>query len=164
MTLSASMDTVRIRPMAADDVDQVRAIAEGLETVPHWPRCAYDAALESSAVLPRIALVAQDGGRVVGFAIASLVPPEAELETIAVAPIHQRRGVGAALLSALLEELRSRGIVEATLEVRASNLAAQAFYRAYRFAEFARREKYYGDTGEAAIVMRTTITISPERG
>jgi len=156
-------ERVVIRAMAGADIEAVMGIAAALETAPHWPRGAYEAALDSSAALPRIALVAEYGGRVMGFAIASIVPPEAELETIAVAPEHQRRGTGAALLSGLMGELASRGVQEVTLEVRASNLAAQAFYGAHCFAEFAGREQYYRDTCEAAIVMRAPIPISTKR-
>jgi [ribosomal protein S18]-alanine N-acetyltransferase len=152
-----------IRAMSGADIERVMGIAAGLETAPHWPREAYEVALEASAAPLRIALVAENRGQVIGFAIASVVPPEAELETIAVSAGHQGGGSGEALLSALLGRLRSRGVQEVRLEVRASNLAAQSFYRAHSFAEFARREKYYADTGEGAIVMRARIPISPKR-
>jgi ribosomal-protein-alanine N-acetyltransferase len=42
-----------------------------------------------------------------------------------------------------------------TLEVRASNEAAQALYRAYGFEVAGRRPRYYTDDGEDALVMST---------
>ena len=56
--------------------------------------------------------------------MASLLPPQAELESIAVATGSQRRGLGRMLFDALLCELRAAGVIEITLEVRASNHAA----------------------------------------
>jgi ribosomal-protein-alanine N-acetyltransferase len=135
------------------DLGAVMEIAAGLKTAPQWPRAAYEAAIDPVAVPQRIALVAEIGGQAVGFAIASVIAPEAELETIAVGVNEQRRGIGRALLGALFRELEMRGAGEVTLEVRASNGAAQAFYRAHGFAEFARRAAYYADTGEAAVLM-----------
>ncbi len=144
---------VQVRAMRADDLEAVMEIAAELETAPRWPRMAYETAVAPGATPARVALVAEIGGRVVGFAIASVIAPEAELETIAVAVNEQRRGIGRALLGALFRELAMRGAGEVTLEVRASNGAAQAFYRAHGFAEFARRAAYYADTGEAAVLM-----------
>jgi len=95
----------------------------------------------------------QNSGPVVGFAVASLVAPEAELETMGVASEGQRRGVGARLLQALVEELRAERVTELMLEVRASNCGALAFYRARGFRETGRRVRYYADPEEDAVLM-----------
>ena len=92
-------------------------------------------------------------GRVVGFAVAGLMAPEAELETIAVVAEAQRRGVGGRLLRALVEELRAEQVTELILEVRASNRKAQGFYRAQGFKETGRRPGYYADPEEDAVLM-----------
>ena len=42
-----------------------------------------------------------------------------------------------------------------TLEVRASNLPAQALYEKYGFAKVGVRRRYYADDGEDAVVMTT---------
>src|SRR5258708_5949187 len=81
---SARMSEPKIRPMAAADLKVVVAIADSLATAPHWPRSAYEAALDPAGVPPRIALVAEVSGIIAGLAIASLIPPQAELETIAI--------------------------------------------------------------------------------
>jgi ribosomal-protein-alanine N-acetyltransferase len=47
------------------------------------------------------------------------------------------------------------GMVEATLEVRESNEAARALYRAYGFYEVGRRKRYYPDNREDAVIMTT---------
>jgi ribosomal-protein-alanine N-acetyltransferase len=151
--------SVEIRPMAATDIDAVMAIAASLDAAPHWPRAAYEAALDPPATPQRIALVAQVSATVIGFAIASLIPPQAELETIAIAQSRHRCKGGSALLVALLRELESRQITEITLEVRASNLAAQAFYRSHSLDIFRRRTGYYSDNGEDAVIMRALLPL-----
>jgi ribosomal-protein-alanine N-acetyltransferase len=42
-----------------------------------------------------------------------------------------------------------------TLEVRVSNVAARALYRAYGFYEVGLRKRYYADNHEDAIIMTT---------
>jgi len=150
---------LRIRPMSAADLDRVMEIAVGLDKAPHWARAAYESALSPAHSPKRIALVAEDeySGVVIGFAVASLLPPEAELETMAVARESQRRGVAGRLFRALVEELRAAEVSDLNLEVRASNGAAIGFYRAQGFAETGRRPRYYADPEEDAILLRLGI-------
>ena len=46
-------------------------------------------------------------------------------------------------------------MASATLEVRESNTAARALYRAYGFYEVGLRTRYYADNHEDAIIMTT---------
>jgi ribosomal-protein-alanine N-acetyltransferase len=102
----------------------------------------------------RVSLVAEDPETgVVGFAVACLVGPQAELETIAVAAESQRRGVARRLLTAMAVELKQAQIREVTLEVRASNHPALALYRSLGFVETGRRPRYYVDPVEDAVLL-----------
>jgi ribosomal-protein-alanine N-acetyltransferase len=154
------MSEVRIRPMALADIDIVIALAASLDSAPHWPRSAYESALDAMATPRRIALLAEISGAVIGFAIASLVPPQAELETIAVSLPFQRCKAGSALMTALIHALESSRVAEITLEVRASNQAAQAFYRSHCFENHGQRNGYYPDTGEHAVIMRAVLSLT----
>jgi ribosomal-protein-alanine N-acetyltransferase len=82
-----------------------------------------------------------------------LIPPEAELESIAVARNVQRHGIGRRLLHALTRELQHQGIEELLLEVRASNLPAIGFYRTANFKQTGIRPRYYIDPQEDAVLM-----------
>jgi ribosomal-protein-alanine N-acetyltransferase len=146
--------------MTLADIDAVLALAATLDSAPHWPRSAYESALDAAATPRRIALLAEESSTVIGFAIVSLVPPQAELETIAVSPPFQRRKAGSALMTALIHALEASQITEITLEVRASNQAAQAFYLSHSFVSFGRRKDYYPDTGEHAVIMRALLPLS----
>jgi [ribosomal protein S18]-alanine N-acetyltransferase len=149
-----------IRPMTAADIDRVMEIAASLPDAPHWPRAVYANALAQDATPQRICIVAvqMQSGAIGGFAVASLLPAQAELESIAVAGGYQRQGVGRSLFDDLVRKLRSGGIKEITLEVRASNLSALAFYRSLGFVQTAVRRRYYVDPVEDAVLMTSQIT------
>jgi [ribosomal protein S18]-alanine N-acetyltransferase len=92
-------------------------------------------------------------GRVVGFLVARVVAPEAELESIAVSAAEQRRGIGRGLFFAMRDELRQAGAREVLLEVRVSNQRALDFYRSLGWSETGRRPRYYADPEEDAVLM-----------
>ena len=95
--------------------------------------------------------VAESDSNVVGFLAArTLAAGESEILNLAVAPEFRRQGIGRALLQAWLEEFA--GTVY--LEVRASNEAAQKFYKSLGFAVVVVRPQYYSSPPESAIVMK----------
>ena len=148
-------DAVRIRRMSEADLEQVMAIAASLKDAPHWQRDAYLQALDEGATPGRLALVAEDSetGAVTGFAVACLLRPQAELESIAVAEAEQRQGIGRKLFFRLVEELTVAGVREVLLEVRASNQRARDFYRSLGWIETGIRPRYYADPEEDAVLM-----------
>ena len=87
-----------------------------------------------------------------GFAIMDFGDERAHLVLLAVHPAHRRRGVGRALVDWLLESARTAGMASVHLELRASNEAAQRFYRALGFSETVLMPRYY-DGREAAMRM-----------
>ena len=153
------MSTIQIRRMAHADLDRIIAIEQSLTATPHWPRSAYLTALAPQAAPPRIALVSElpSHSVIVGFAVASLIPPQAELESIAIASEFQRRGLALQLFSALVAELRAARVAELILELRASNHPALALYRHLGFVESGCRSRYYHDPVEDALLMRLPL-------
>jgi len=149
-----STSETRIRRMARADLDRVIRIEQSLKDAPHWPLAAYLKALDENSLPQRISLVAEDAETcVIGFVVACLVGPQAELETVAVAAEGQRRGVARRILAAMAEALKQLQVREVTLEVRASNHPALAFYRSIGFRETGRRPRYYVDPVEDAILL-----------
>jgi len=95
--------------------------------------------------------VAEQEGSVRGFlASRQTAPGEREILFIAVAPAYRRCGIAKELLKRELAV--SSG--EWFLEVRESNLAAIRLYESLGFRIAGRRENYYPDPPEPAIVMR----------
>jgi ribosomal-protein-alanine N-acetyltransferase len=155
----AAFQAARIRRMTAEDLDRVMEIAASLRHAPQWPREAYKAALDPNAMPRRIALVTDGGqaGRVAGLAVASLIPPQAELEIIAVDTHFQRSGLARGLLAELAGRLRLAGVTEVILEVRATNERALGLYRRLGFVEAGRRPGYYQAPADDAVLMRLEL-------
>ena len=111
-----------------------------------WPLLAF-----LPYVLERdsLAFVAEEEG-IVGFILAFCEGNEVHIHDLAVLPEHRRKGIASALLSHLLGEAKEAKRVK--LEVRASNTAAQAFYKKHGFREASRLSHYYED-GEDGILM-----------
>jgi ribosomal-protein-alanine N-acetyltransferase len=158
----AGPDGLRIRAMNLGDLDRVAAIAGSLATAPQWPREAYAMAIEGGGIPQRIALVAEVDGEVLGFAVASVVQPQAEVESIAVAADAQGQGIGSALLTALVDAIRLASapelIPELMLEVRASNLPAIRLYTRAGFCEAGRRRGYYAHPAEDAVLLQFFVS------
>ena len=77
--------------------------------------------------------VAYVGTELVGYAGMMVVVGEAHVTNIGVAPEWQRHGIGRRLLLQLAREARERSAQHLTLEVRVSNLGAQALYHEFGF-------------------------------
>ncbi len=148
----------RIRRMTAVDVDAAVALAAALPAAPQWALAAYVAALDPAMRPMRVTLAAETvDGELAGFAVASFVPPEAELESIAVAAAYQRQGIARRLFAGLARELAAAGVTGILLEVRVSNAAALATYRALGFEQAGVRRNYYAEPDEDAVLMRRGI-------
>jgi ribosomal-protein-alanine N-acetyltransferase len=152
--MNSPFTEVRVRSMSPEDLDRVMEIAESLKDAPHWTRANYVAVLDPAAAPRRIALVTEEGGKVAGFAVASLMPPQAELEIIAVDAQFQRRGLARRLFVELAGKLGLAQVTEVTLEVRASNQPALGLYRRLGFVETGRRPCYYQAPADDAVLMR----------
>jgi ribosomal-protein-alanine N-acetyltransferase len=103
------------------------------------------------------AMVAVEGGRVLGYTVAWFVDEGVHLMNIAVRKDVQRRGVGRRLLRHLIRAARAAGKIVIILEVRTSNTGAQAFYESFGFAKFGVRRGYYADNREDAILMALDV-------
>lgn len=93
---------------------------------------------------------------IMGFAGFWMMANEAHITNIAVREIHRRQGIGEQLLISMIDlatELNARIL---TLEVRASNVAAQNLYGKYGFAQVGLlRRGYYTDNKEDAVLTTT---------
>ena len=90
---------------------------------------------------------------ILGFAAVWFLADEAHLANIAVREVYQRQGVGEQLLLSVLKTAIDEKARFVTLEVRASNKAAQALYSKCGFIEVGTRPGYYTDNKEDAVLM-----------
>ena len=96
--------------------------------------------------------VVVDDGAVVAYAGLWAVPPDADVQTIAVAAQRRGTGLGEALLHHLVDQARVRGARRVHLEVRADNAAARRLYGSAGFREVRVRERYYPDACYAVVM------------
>ncbi len=90
-------------------------------------------------------VLADRDGTLAGFAVGYLTRRRtAHVVTLDVGPGERRRGLGKALLEALLERLARAGALEARLEVSTENTGAIAFYEKLAFRVRRPLPGYYG--------------------
>jgi len=97
-------------------------------------------------------VVVTESNRIIGYAGLFVVAPQSDVQTIAVRSDSQGKGIGAALLAALLDEAARRGAAEILLEVRSDNEAAVSIYTRHGFERISHRRGYYPDGGDADIM------------
>ena len=97
--------------------------------------------------------VAEDGGRIIGYVNVRIIADEAELMRICVEKESRGHGTGRLLMERALAAAQAKNVRNTVLEVRESNKGARALYEQNGFSEIARREGYYSNPDEAAIIM-----------
>ena len=148
-------DAVTLRAMRWWDVEAVGELERELFAHDPWSAEQFWGEL---ARVPesRWYAVHEDADGIDGYVGLYTVPPEADVQTIAVAPRSQGVGLGRELLHALVAEARRRGCVQLFLEVRTDNASAIALYERTGFTREGRRTDYYGP-GLDALVMRLRL-------
>ncbi|MEC5190191.1 ribosomal-protein-alanine N-acetyltransferase [Arthrobacter sp. MP_M7] len=145
---------VTLRDMTAADVPAVHELERALFPVDAWPLHMFVAELAQAGT--RRYLVAEAAGRIVGYAGLMCIEPIADVQTIAVVPEQEGKGIGSALLTELIRESGQRGAEDVLLEVRADNPRAQQLYLRYGFEQIHVRPRYYRD-GVDALIMRLRL-------
>lgn len=141
--------------MTPAHLDAVCAIEAVSHSTP-WTRGNFSDSLAGG----HAAMVMQEEGAVLGYAVLMPLPGEAELLNITVAPEARGRGLGRQLLEQVCADARAHGAERLFLEVRASNVPALSLYMRDGFAEIGLRRAYYAhpDGGrEDAILMAKNL-------
>jgi len=137
-----------MRPMRWWDIPDVAALEaqlfeEAWTTEQFWSELAQ----------PTRAYIVAEDDQIIGYGGVYLLPPDSDIQTIAVAPGAQGQGIGSAILDELMSIARDRGCTSMMLEVRSDNEAAMSVYQSRGFESLSHRRNYYAP-GVDAIVMR----------
>jgi len=135
------MSSLRLREFLPEDLEAAYA----LDQICFEPGIAY-ARSELRGFLARagsVALVAEDGGVLAGFAIGHRRGAKGHIVTIDIAPGFRRRGAGKLLLAELLRRLGAGGAKLIRLEVDARNAGAIRFYEQMGFRATRELKDYY---------------------
>ena len=147
---------ITLRPMRWWDAAPAAVLDVELFPAHPWTEAGFWSEL-AGVPETRYYVAADDDGQLVGYAGIVAVQGEADVQTVAVHPDRQGRGLGRILLDDLLAEARRRGCSQVLLEVREDNAAAQALYLATGFERISVRRGYYGP-GLDGLVMRLRLT------
>jgi ribosomal-protein-alanine N-acetyltransferase len=141
--------------MRAEDLDEVVDIERASFGMP-WSRGAFLYEIEQNRVA-RCWVLRDEGECVVAYLCLWEIGEELHVTNIAVHPRLRRRGLARQLLSAILDDGRSRRLKSVTLEVRPTNEEARTLYESFGFRVVGRRKGYYYDTGEDALIMESDL-------
>ena len=102
------------------------------------------------------ALVAEDRGSVIGFVIGKFEPRRlGHIITIDVTPHRQRQNIGSRLLSEIETWLWGRGADAIYLETPVDDFGAQSFYEKHGYFILERIDRYYNDSLDGFVMMKT---------
>jgi ribosomal protein S18 acetylase RimI-like enzyme len=135
-----------LEPLWRSLIDHIRELGSVVEIVPHeesWPRrqAIYEELLADGE---SFALGARRDGRLIGYAVVHVAPPDAvwftgdryaELTSLCVAADERGGGLGTALLDAVEAGLLERGLDQYVIGVDTVNPDAQRFYERRGFRD-----------------------------
>lgn len=143
--------SLRIAPCRREDLAEIAAILQVCPEAAPWSIVSLQGILERH---PESILLAWQHEQIKGFVSGRRAADEVEILNLAVRPEVRRCGIGKALVHRLLQILsNSKEQIGVFLEVRESNSAAIAFYHGLGFRQIGRRNDYYRDPTEAALVL-----------
>jgi ribosomal-protein-alanine N-acetyltransferase len=146
---------ITVRAFVPSDAAAVAGILRESPQAADWTEASIR---DSAGWHGSVALVSASEGKVTGFLIGRKVADQAEILNLAVSLTRRRKGEGADLLRAALDEFRARQVSCVFLEVRESNEAGIAFYTKHGFTQRDMRLNYYRNPDEAAVVMEKKLT------
>jgi ribosomal-protein-alanine N-acetyltransferase len=146
--------TVRLEPLRRHDLARCAELEQMLfPSEDPWSERAFESELDSEY---NYYLGAHAESGLIGYAGLSLAGPrqalEGEVHTIGVDPDWQGKGVGKALLRALLHRA-DQVAAPVFLEVRTDNVPAISLYLAHGFEQIGLRKRYYQPSGADAYTM-----------
>ena len=154
---------MRIRSATNYDLEAIVSIQSRTLQAAQWTQADYaNLAGDPLGLILVAELDTMNPPTIAGFAAFHRIMDEAELRNMAVAPAHQRQGVGRELLAEGRRRLLEQGVSRIYLEVRTSNISAQGLYYSAGFGLCSRRRDYYNNPREDALVL--SVELSPPSG
>jgi ribosomal-protein-alanine N-acetyltransferase len=157
MSAALEQAALELRPMVADDIDEVYALEKSV--FPHpWSRANFADSLASG--YDAWVLRERGEGALAGYFLVMYAVDEAHLLDVAVSGGRQGSGLGRYLLDRIAARSRAKGMGSILLEVRPSNERALQVYERYGYTQIGRRKGYYPaheGQREDAIVMRFAL-------
>ncbi len=118
-----------------------------------WSTESFDGELDPAKnSVYRVAVNSQ--GSIIGFAGVMCIFDEGEVNRVAVSPLYRGRRIAVKLMDDIIKAAEEKGVRKMFLEVREANRTAIALYKENGFRVTGKRENYYRETGENALMMK----------
>lgn len=148
-------DGVTYKPLDAAHVAAVAALDAQVLSEDMWSEQLIADELPRT---DRVWWAAYDSDALLGYAGGWVVDGQVQILKVGVDPVQRRRGIARELLAHVAADARDLGATACSLEVRAGNIDAQAFYEELGFSSLGKRPRYYAD-GEDAVIMEGPLPL-----
>lgn len=138
-----------VRQMQPEDASAVAEIEAKSFSQPWSEQAFLDASRDEAALF----MVAEEEQKILGYAGMYISFEEGEITNVAVDPEARAGGIGTAIMAAMQDASRMRGVSRIVLEVRASNQPAIGLYDKMGFISVGVRKGFYDFPKEDAIIM-----------
>jgi len=152
---------VVLRPMTGADLPAVRRLEAVLFPEDAWSEEMLRTELADQPRTRHYVVAEERDGEIVGYAGLAAAGGQADVQTIGVRADRRGLGIGAALLTELMDEAVRRESEAVFLEVRADNDGARRLYERFGFGQVGIRKRYYQPSDVDAIVMRRVLRRRP---
>ncbi len=150
-------EQILLRAATEADLGAIIEIEQASFRAPRWSWRSFAGVLIDPYARFTVACDARTGV-VTGYIVTHVIVGDAEIANLAVAPNRRSHGIGGRLLDVAIDDVVALGAGTLHLEVRESNLVAQALYGSRGFAVVGRRKQYYQSPTEDALLLRREIT------
>lgn len=147
-----------IAPMDSTHIAQVAAL-EKVCFGAHWSPTNFYKELDNERCHYYVTL---DADRVLGYLGYWQILEEAHITAVGVEPNFRQHRLSQRMLCHMLDHCTAANVQWITLEVKASNIAAQKLYEKFDFAVMGRRKNYYQAEKEDALIMWTEKITDPQ--
>ena len=151
-----SADGITYKPLDAAHADSVAVLEMRVMAMDAWSERLVADELPRP---DRIWWAAYVEDALVGYAGGWVVDGALQILKVGVDPTNRRQGIARELLARVAADARDLGARRCSLEVRASNVGAQALYESLGLHSLGMRPRYYAD-GEDAVIMEGQLPVT----
>ncbi len=137
-----------IKPALIEDLITLNNLEQAVFSANAWHKEDIAAMLSLPTVF---GFIAYSGKVPVGYVLGQWVEDVGEILTIGVLKTHRRKGFAEQLIKHLFSKMKSDGVYNVTLEVKADNNAAKGIYTKLGGVKVGVRRKYYNNKEDALI-------------
>lgn len=137
------------RLMTEQDIEQVAEIEKSIFSIP-WSKKSFEESLKNENT---VYVVACKDEEIVAYCGIYISLEVGDISNVAVKTEYRRKNVAEKMLLYLLYLSKQKGVMDVTLEVRETNVAAIKLYEKMGFDEAGIRKNFYEKPTENALIM-----------